>query len=164
MQEHSDRFMRKVYDDHVAGFRRWMFTLMLQDEPLLEDNSSLHSEVEESVRDAHDASTSALKTEMTASQPSLAGAGSLAASMQNLEAVSPTRQLGCLAHGKTRLELTEEYMALAAIKEKKSAFEKQAEYLQDVQLIEYVKFLIGQVKDADFEIKRVDFAQTHELH
>ena len=68
-------------------------------------------------------------------------------------------------------------MARSAIEAKKKAFAKQAEYLRDGQLIEYVKFLIGQLTDADrrhgrflarhasdWQIERSDFAQTHELH
>ena len=62
-QEHNDRFMRKVYDGHVASFRRRMFALMLQEEALLDDAASLATEAEESGEEAPELSTSLLRTE-----------------------------------------------------------------------------------------------------
>ena len=124
IKEHNERFMRKVYDDHVASFRRRMFTLMMQEEPLISDAASLCTEIEDTERDEADTSTSGLQTEMHSSQPNWrSGLRSIGGSMVNLEELSP------LKHKKSKLELTDEYMALSAIKEKKADYAKKAAYL-----------------------------------
>ena len=83
--KHGDRYMRKVYDEHVATFRDRMFTLMLQEEPLVDDNSSLCTEIEETGREAGEASTSNMVTEFTGSNARLSVPPSLAQSMVNIE-------------------------------------------------------------------------------
>ena len=47
MKPHGDRFVKKVYDEHVAAFRKKMYDLMLNDEPLVQEEPFHYEDKEE---------------------------------------------------------------------------------------------------------------------
>ena len=148
LKPHGERFVKKVYDEHVAAFRRKMYDLMMNDEPLVQEEPFHYEDKEE---EKYEESSSVNKP----------GQGPLSAepSQQSLEEIAPG-----YTSNKTKELQTQEYLALSSIKEKARAHRiKEIDY-NDRMLTEYVKFLIGQTRNPHFAVRRSDFAQTHELH
>ena len=55
-------------------------------------------------------------------------------------------------------------MSITRMKEKKIATVKRDQEVKDRRILEYIKYLIGQQANKEFQLQREDFKQTHELH
>lgn len=50
------------------------------------------------------------------------------------------------------------------MKETKAAYEKRRKVERESRLVEYIKYIIGETANNDFELRREEFKQTQELY
>ena len=62
------------------------------------------------------------------------------------------------------MDMAVKAMSVTKMEETKVSYERSQKNQFDSRIVEYIKYLIGETVNNDFELKREEFKQTHELH
>ena len=68
LKQHAEKFLKKVYDEQVEMFRRKMYDLMMNDEPLVEEIPFEYADQSEEIGDEIDIDKMSIDTEMYLNQ------------------------------------------------------------------------------------------------